>query len=132
VDSIIEDQEEDLTDEQLTEDGPPLVENAQTFSLGEMNLNLENPGAYLSVEVYLAYDGNQQNLRYELDKRSYHITSIVRHILESNTSQDIDSVNERNNILKPKIKNRVNEILQNGQVYSVYFKTFTIQYSPVS
>ncbi len=123
---------EDISTQQLSEDEPILIKNAQTFSLGEMNLNLENTGAFLSVEVFLAYDGNQQDLRWELDKRIHQIRDKVRFILEKNSSKDIDSVDERNNILKPKIINRVNNFLKNGQIYDVYFKTFTIQYSPVS
>ena len=121
------------TEEYLeSEDAIKLIEKPDNFSLGHMNLNLEDQGYYLSIEVYLAYDGKNDNLRWELDKREHQIVDIVRHILESNSVKDIDSVDERNNILKPKILNSVNRILQKGQLYAVYFNTFTVQFSPVN
>lgn len=115
-----------------TEGSINLVENPQTFAIGDMNLNLETPGDYLSVNVFLAYDGDNENLRWELDMRKFQIVSIVRYILESNTKEEIDSVEERDDYLKPKIKNSINDILQNGQIHAVYFSKFTIQYSPVN
>lgn len=115
-----------------SEDTVPLVKNENIFSLGEMNLNLESPGSYLSVDVYLAYDGGYRNLRYELDKRIYQIIDKIRAILEDNKPEDIDSADEREKELKPKILNSINDMIRNGKIHAVYFKKFTIQYSPVN
>ncbi len=111
---------------------PLLVKHSKTLLLDPMNLNLDDPGAYLSVEVGLAYDSTQKDLEYELSKRKAQILSIVRFILESNTRDQVDTVDERNKILKPKILNRVNEILSYGKIYDIYFPAFTVQYSPVN
>ncbi len=120
--------DEDIADE----DTVPLVKNEETFPLGEMNLNLESPGSYLSVDVYLAYDRGYRNLRYELDKRIYQIIDKIRAILEDNKPEDIDSADEREKLLKSKILNSINDMIKNGKIHAVYFKKLTIQYSPVN
>ncbi len=114
-----------------SEGGPVLIERQDKFYVGDMKLNLEEPGAYLAIEIYLGYDEGYKDLRYELTKRTDQIVDRIRFILESNKREDIDSVDKRNNYLKPKILKSINDILENGSINAVYFNKFTIQYAPI-
>lgn len=114
-----------------SEDKLTLIKNPKTFAIGSMNYNLEEPGTILSADIYLEYDSDNQNLRWELDNRSDQIISTVRYIIESNSKKNIDSQYERDNILKPKILKAINDMLINGKLHAVYFKEFTIFTTPI-
>lgn len=98
-------------------------------SLGEFIVNLADPTEthYLRANVVLELDyGSSLKLAEEVEKRMPQIKDIVISTLGSKTSiQLADSENRE--ALKQELKDKVNAILNRGQLARVYFTSFAIQ-----
>ncbi len=98
-------------------------------SLGEFTVNLADPTEthYLRTNVVLELDyGSNLKLSDEVDKRTPQIKDIVISALSSKTSIQLADPENRE-ALKQEIKDKINAILNRGQITKVYFTTFAIQ-----
>jgi flagellar FliL protein len=98
-------------------------------SLGEFVVNLADPteSHYLRANVVLELDyGSSLKLAEEVDKRMPQIKDIVISTLGSKTSIQL-SDSENREALKQELKDKINSILNRGQLSKVYFTSFAIQ-----
>ncbi|MEI7640444.1 MAG: flagellar basal body-associated FliL family protein [bacterium] len=98
-------------------------------SLGEFIVNLSDPTEthYLRTEVVIELDyGSDEKLAAEVDKRQPQVKDIVISSLSSKTSIQLADP-ENKETLKQEIKDKINAILNRGQIAKVYFTTFAIQ-----
>lgn len=98
-------------------------------SLGEFVVNLADPTEthYLRANIVLELDyGSSLKLAEEVDKRMPQIKDIVISTLSSKTSIQLADAENRE-ALKQELKDKVNAILNRGQLARVYFTSFAIQ-----
>jgi len=98
-------------------------------NLGEFIVNLADPTEtrYLRADVVLEMDyGSSLKLLEEVDKRMPQIKDIVISSLGSKTSVQIND-SENRDALKQEIKDKINALLNRGQLARVYFTSFAIQ-----
>ncbi|MCX8092808.1 MAG: flagellar basal body-associated FliL family protein [Candidatus Goldbacteria bacterium] len=98
-------------------------------SLGEFVVNLADPTEthYLRANVVLELDyGSSLKLAEEVDKRMPQIKDIVIATLGSKTSIQLADAENRE-ALKQELKDKINAILNRGQLARVYFTSFAIQ-----
>jgi len=98
-------------------------------SLGEFIVNLADPTEtrYLRANVVLELDfGSSAALATEVDSRIPQIKDIVIHALGSKTSIQLADPENRE-ALKEELKDKVNAVLNRGQLARVYFTSFAVQ-----
>jgi len=98
-------------------------------SLGEFTVNLAAPTEqhYLRANVVLEMDyGSSLKLTEEVDKRLPQIKDIVLSSLSSKTSIQLADPENRE-ALKKELRDRINAILNRGQIAKVFFTSFAIQ-----
>jgi flagellar FliL protein len=98
-------------------------------SLGEFIVNLADPteSHYLRANVVMELDyGSSLKLAEEVDKRMPQIKDIVISCLGSKTSVQLQDPENRE-ALKQEIKDKINAVLNRGQLAKVYFTSFAIQ-----
>ena len=98
-------------------------------TLGEFIVNLADPteSHYLRANVVLELDfGSSLKLAEEVDKRMPQIKDIVISTLGSKTSVQLQDPENRE-ALKQELKDKLNAILNRGQLAKVYFTSFAIQ-----
>ncbi|HDT15757.1 MAG TPA: flagellar basal body-associated FliL family protein, partial [Firmicutes bacterium] len=98
-------------------------------SLGEFIVNLADPTQqhFLRTNVSLELDyGSSMQLQDEVERRMPQIKDIVISSLSSKTSIQLADPENRE-ALKKEIKDRINAILNRGQLARVYFTSFAIQ-----
>jgi len=98
-------------------------------SLGEFVVNLSDPTEthYLRANVVLELDyGSSLKLAEEVDKRMPQIKDIVIASLGAKTSIQLADAENRE-ALKQELKDKINAILNRGQLAKVYFTSFAIQ-----
>ena len=98
-------------------------------SMGEYIVNLADPteSHYLRTNVVLELDyGSSLKLSEEVDKRTPQIKDIVISSLSAKTSIQLTDPDNRE-ALKQEVKDKINAILNRGQLASVYFTSFAIQ-----
>ena len=98
-------------------------------SVGEFIVNLADPteSHYLRCNVVLEMDfGSSVKLAEEVDKRMPQIKDIIIATMGSKTSVQLGDPENRD-ALKQELKDKVNAILNRGQLAKVYFTSFAIQ-----
>jgi flagellar FliL protein len=98
-------------------------------SLGEFTVNLADPTEthYLRADVVMELDyGSSMKLTEEVDKRMPQIKDIIISSLGAKTSVQLNDPENRES-LKKEIKDKINAILNRGQIARVYFTSFAIQ-----
>jgi flagellar basal body-associated protein FliL len=98
-------------------------------SVGEFIVNLADPteSHYLRCNVVLEMDfGSSVKLAEEVDKRLPQIKDIIIATMGSKTSVQLSDPENRE-ALKQELKDKVNAILNRGQLAKVYFTSFAIQ-----
>ncbi|MEI7542203.1 MAG: flagellar basal body-associated FliL family protein [bacterium] len=98
-------------------------------TLGEFIVNLADPteSHYLRANVVLELDyGSSLKLAAEVDKRLPQIKDIVISCLGDKTSVQLQDPENRES-LKQEVKDKINAILNRGQLAKVYFTSFAVQ-----
>lgn len=98
-------------------------------NLGEFIVNLADPTEthYLRADVVLEMDfGSSLKLLEEVDRRMPQIKDVVLSALGSKTSVQLNDPENRE-ALKQEIKDKINAMLNRGQLARVYFTSFAIQ-----
>jgi len=98
-------------------------------SMGEFIVNLSDPteSHYLRTNVVLELDyGSSLKLSEEVDRRMPQLKDIVIATLGAKTSIQLADPENRE-ALKREIKDKVNAVLNRGQLARVYFTSFAIQ-----
>ena len=98
-------------------------------SMGEFVVNLADPteSHYLRANVVMELDyGSSPKLAEEVDGRMPQIKDIVIATLGSKTSVQLYDPENRE-ALKQEVKDKINAILNKGQLARVYFTSFAIQ-----
>ncbi len=96
-----------------------------TYELGNFTVNLANSGGYKFVKASITAEISDKKVIEELDKRKPQIRDIIICILRSQDIQDIE--NPEGNKLKELIQERINNIIDNGKITSVWFTQFVVQ-----
>ncbi|OBR94967.1 flagellar basal body-associated protein FliL [Clostridium ragsdalei P11] len=101
------------------------VVSSQTFQLDEITVNLADEGGnrYLKVAVYLGF--NEKKLTSELTAKKPIVTDAVIQILRTKKAADISAKNMNN--IKLEIIQKINPMLEKGQLNNVYFTDIVIQ-----
>jgi len=98
-------------------------------SVGEFIVNLADPteSHYLRCNVVLEMDfGSSVKLAEEVDKRMPQIKDIIIATMGSKTSVQLGDPENRD-ALKQELKDKLNAVLNRGQLAKVYFTSFAIQ-----
>jgi flagellar FliL protein len=81
---------------------------------------------FLRLAIVLGHDEDvSSELQGELINRKDQIRDVIISIVGEMSYRDLDTQDERN-VLKDKIKRRINAILQKGQIKEVYFTEFVL------
>ncbi|AZV55970.1 flagellar basal body-associated FliL family protein [Clostridium sp. AWRP] len=101
------------------------VVSSQTFQLDEVTVNLADEGGnrYLKAAVYLGF--NEKKLNSELTAKKPIVTDAVIQILRTKKAADISAKNMNN--IKLEIIQKINPMLEKGQLNNVYFTDIVIQ-----
>ncbi|QXE20282.1 flagellar basal body-associated protein FliL [Clostridium sp. 001] len=101
------------------------VVSSQTFQLDEVTVNLADEGGnrYLKVAVYLGFD--EKKLTSELTAKKPIVTDAVIQVLRTKKAADISAKNMNN--IKLEIIQKINPMLEKGQLNNVYFTDIVIQ-----
>ncbi|MBN2144225.1 MAG: flagellar basal body-associated FliL family protein [Candidatus Aureabacteria bacterium] len=103
---------------------PDLIESFDTLIVNIMGTQGTR---YLKVSVSLELEAkNEDQMKKEFETRKYQMTDILNSIFSSKPMEQIDNPASRNNI-KREIRDKLNELLINGQVKDVFFRDFVIQ-----
>ena len=105
--------------------------NLKTFGLDEFLLNLksdDNSSRYLKTNISIGYADVKENkeLEGELKDKKAIIRDTINSVLRSKKKEDF-ATNEQVEKIKKEIKDKINPLLQNGQIYNVYFSEIIIQ-----
>lgn len=105
--------------------------NQKTFALDEFLVNLksdDNSNKYLKTKVSVGYADIKENakLEDELNTKKAIVRDTINSILRSKKKEDF-ATNVQVEKIKEEIKNKVNPLLQNGQIINVYFSEIMIQ-----
>lgn len=98
-------------------------------SVGEFIVNLADPteSHYLRCNVVLEMDfGSSEKLAEEVDKRMPQIKDVIIATMGSKTSIQLGDPENRE-ALKQELKDKLNALLNRGQLARVYFTSFAIQ-----
>ena len=98
-------------------------------TLPEVIVNLADPteSHYLRANVVLELDyGSSIKLAEEVEKRLPQIKDLVISVLGSKTSVQLQDPENRE-ALKAEVKDKINAVLNRGQLAKVYFTSFAIQ-----
>lgn len=101
------------------------IVSSQTFQLDDITVNLadESGNRYLKVSVYLGF--NDKKLTSELTTKKPIVTDAVIEILRTKKVADINAKNMNN--IKMEIIQKINPMLEKGQLNNVYFTDILIQ-----
>ncbi|MDA3811379.1 MAG: flagellar basal body-associated FliL family protein [Spirochaetaceae bacterium] len=77
----------------------------------------EKPKVY-NVKIDLGYENGNKKIQTELNKRKIELTDLVRMFLSSLTEEQFLIDNQ--DVLKEKIRKKINEILIEGEIIEVY------------
>lgn len=113
----------------LTRDGSVTVENSvprYTYSMREFQVNLADSGSrrFLRMTIDLAYD--ERALAKELEERDSELRSHIIAVLRSKYVVDLDEPGGMEN-LERDILQRLNALLEKGDIRAVYYKELIYQ-----
>ncbi len=96
-----------------------------TYELGSFTVNLANSGGYKFLKASIVAELSDKKVTEELDNRKPQIRDIIISILRAQEIQDIEE--PEGNIIKVSIKKSINNIINNGEITSVWFTQFVVQ-----
>jgi flagellar FliL protein len=98
-----------------------------TFDIGEFKLNTadKDEPRFLHVQVYLGYDEKDVKVIQELNARKIQIVDELNQLFGSRTKDQLDDI-EKQKELKEMLKEKINQLLQSGEVREVYFPVFSL------
>jgi flagellar FliL protein len=95
-----------------------------------VNLAPPDENTFLKIDLALAITpGEEQEVKLiqrELDARRDELKDLVNMILTSKSRGELATTQGKEN-LKQELVRRINELLQSGEIQSVYFRQFTFQ-----
>jgi len=94
-----------------------------TVDISEITTNLKSDNI---VQISLKMETTDKKAKEELEKRDFQVRDIVISVLSNMEAKELEGQNGIT-ILKEKIKNNVNELMQNGEVKQVYITSFILQ-----
>lgn len=105
--------------------------NLKTFGLDEFLLNLkadDNASRYLKTNISIGYADVKENkeLEAELKDKKAIMRDTINSVLRNKKKEDF-ATNEQVEKIKKEIKDKINPLLQKGQIYNVYFSEIIIQ-----
>lgn len=103
------------------------VRSEATLALEEFLVNLADEGKprYLQVVIHLAYDSENKDMVAKIETKVPAIRDTINNILRTKKAADITPEGEA--ALKKEIIDRVNDILDIGKIYNVYFSKLIVQ-----
>ncbi|MGM0501127.1 MAG: flagellar basal body-associated FliL family protein [Bacillota bacterium] len=110
-------QEEQEQEEKVKELGP-------THSLDQFLVNLSGSNSYVKLKIALEVDN--EDVIEEIDDRSPQIRDTIISILRSRKMEEIKGDSSAQS-LREEIRNKINQLLANGQVTNVFFTEFVVQ-----
>lgn len=103
--------------------------NVKTFSLDEFLVNLkeEDSSGYLKTNIYIGFVDDKQNkkLPTELEDKKPILRDCVNTVLRNKKPSDFNEAGVEQ--LRKEIKDKINPVLQNGQIENVYFYDIIVQ-----
>jgi len=113
-----------------TDTNKAAVVNIKTFSLDEFLVNLKDDNAtgYLKAKIYIGYDGDNKdykNLPTELEDNKAILRDAVNSILRNKKPSDFNEAGVEQ--IKKEIKDKINPLLNDGKIESVYFYDIIVQ-----
>lgn len=103
------------------------IKTEATLPLDEFLVNLADEGKarYLQVVIHLAYDSENKDMADTLKAKVPAIKDAINNVLRTKKATDITPQGEA--ALKQEIMDRVNDILDVGKIYNVYFSKLIVQ-----
>ncbi len=95
----------------------------RTVEVPEITTNLASNNI---VQLTLKIETTNKKAKKELEKRDFQVRDIVIFVLSDMKASELEGQNGMN-ILKEKIKNRINGLMQNGEVKEIYITSFILQ-----
>lgn len=101
----------------------------KTFALDEflVNLKSDNSTRYLKTKIYIGYPDNKETKDFEAeltDKKPI-LRDAINTVLRTKKAEDFTEAGVEQ--LKEEIKNRINPLLEDGQIVNVYFSEILVQ-----
>ncbi|MDQ0161743.1 flagellar basal body-associated protein FliL [Aeribacillus alveayuensis] len=111
--------------ENSQEEKEPTIDEVleRTVEVPEITTNLASNNI---VQLTLKIETTNKKAKEELEKRDFQVRDIVIFVLSDIKASELEGQNGMN-ILKEKIKNRINGLLQNGEVKELYITSFILQ-----
>ena len=112
----------------VTEIEEVTLQNNLFFNVGEITINIKSETShknYAKVNLDLSYDKSFKKLSAELEEKRSIITDTCIFYFKSLTLNDFSAENEI--LLKENLKNKINEILENGELTSIIFTMIQVQ-----
>ncbi len=106
---------------------PPAPPN-ETVDMGEFTVNIkgaDDEPHFIRVKIVLAYGERELSLAAEISKRRPQIQNLINLILSEKTKAELDTPDGKRN-LQIELRERINQILQNGKIKDVYFTSVTV------
>ncbi len=100
----------------------------ETVDMGEFTMNIKGDDGephFIRVKIVLAYGERELSLAAEISKRRPQIQNLINLILSEKTKAELDTPEGKRN-LQIEIKERINQMLQNGKIKDVYFTSVTV------
>ncbi len=78
------------------------------------------------VQLSMRLETNDKKAKEELEKREFQVKDIVISVLANMEAKELEGENGMN-LLKEKVKNNVNQLMQEGEVKEIYITSFILQ-----
>lgn len=107
--------------------GPKVMSAAELaaaqYDLGKTVTNLQGDSL---IQVSISLQGNNANLKKELDDRKAQVMDIINQILHTTSAQDIQKP-DGYKVLKQRIVTELNKVLQQGKLTDAYLSDIVVQ-----
>lgn len=94
-----------------------------TVEIPEMTTNVASGNI---VQLSMRMETNDKKAKEELEKREYQVKDIVISVLANMNANELEGENGIN-LLKEKVENNVNQLMQEGEVKEIYITSFILQ-----
>lgn len=105
---------------------PEASRPSHIYGMREFQVNLADPGPrrFLRTTMDLAY--SERALTREIENRESELRSLIISVLRSKSAADLDEPGGMNN-LESELIERLNAVLDNGEIEAIYYKEFIFQ-----
>jgi len=112
----------------LTEDETTPKGTGPKYSLEDFSVNLADQGSRRYLKATVTLELSTAKVAAELDKREAQIRDITITLLREQKATDLQAGSSTVIAgLKQKIKDSINQVLENGEIIAVYFPEFIVQ-----